>query len=105
MVFRACTSQKLVVGHRGSFCGCSPHPNGSKFCRLWLSIVNSDHAVLVIELPGDDLEGVVELLCPRESPLGLQVEAALSGKESFHAIPGPVGPLFLRMILFQMPAH
>ena len=47
---------------------------------------------LVIEPPGDDLEGVLELPCPPDPlPPNTQVEGALSGiKESVSATPTPL---------------
>ena len=48
-----------------------------------LSIVSADRAMWVVEAPGDDVEGVTELLGPRESPPSTQVEGAhLAIKES-----------------------
>ena len=60
---------------------------------LLLSILSADHAMRVIELRGDDLEGVAELPGPPEPPPPplpphTQVEGALSGiEESVHATP------------------
>ena len=56
-----------------------------------LSIVNADRAVRVVEAPGDDVEGVTELLGPPEPPPSTQVEGALSAtEESVQATPTPL---------------
>ena len=66
-------------------------PMGPSFVDYVLRVVNADHAMRVIEPPRDDLEGVIELPCPLESPPSTQVDGALSGiKESVHATPTPL---------------
>ena len=56
-----------------------------------LGIVNADRTVRAMEVPGDDVQAVTELLCPPESPRSTQVEVALSGiEESVHATPTPL---------------
>ena len=55
------------------------------------SIVNVDCAVCAVEAPGDDVEGVTEILGPLESPPNTQVEGALSAiEESVEATPTPL---------------
>ena len=59
---------KLVVEHRGTFSDVPLDPMGAGFVDYVLSIVNADCAVQVVQAPGDDVEGVTELLGPLESP-------------------------------------
>ena len=53
-------AHKPSGGSHEFFFGCLPHPNAS--------IVNADRTVRVIQSPGDDLEGVIEVLCPPVPP-------------------------------------
>ena len=89
--FQSLNIAKLVVEHRGSFSDVPLVPMGAGFVDYVLSIVIADHAVRVVEAPGDDLEGMTELPCPPESPPSTQVEGALSAtEESFEATPTPL---------------
>ena len=64
---------------------------GPSFVDYVLGIVNADPAVRVVEAPGDDVEGVIKLPCPLESPPNTQVEGALSAiEESVQATPTPL---------------
>ena len=64
---------------------------GAGFVDYVLSIVNADCAVVVVQAPGDDVEGVTEFSDPPESPPSTQVEGALSAKEdSVQATPTPL---------------
>ena len=66
--FQSLNITKLAPEHQGSFSGVPRVPMGPGFVDYVLGIVNADRAVRVVETPGDDLEGVTELLCPPESP-------------------------------------
>ena len=84
----------LVVDHQGSFSDVPLTPVGSRFVDHALSLVNADRTVQVIELRGDDLEGVTELPCPPEPPScpRTQGEGGLSGiEESIQATPTSLG--------------
>ena len=60
------------------------------FVGYVLSIVNADRYVCVIQVPGDGLEGVIELPCPPTSPPNTQVQGALSEiQQSVQATPTP----------------
>ena len=77
--------------HRGSFSDVPFDPMGPSFVDYVLGIVNVDRAVLLVEAPGDDVEGMMELPCPPKSPSSTQVEGALSAiKESVQATPTPL---------------
>ena len=81
----------MVVDHCGSFSDVPLTPMGPGFVDYSLSIVNVDCFVRVIELLGDDLEGVTEVPCPPESPPSTQVEDAISAIEaSVQATPTPL---------------
>ena len=66
--FQSLSIAKLVVEHRGTFSDVPLVPMGPGFVDHVLSIVSADRAVRVVEAPGDDVEGVTELLGPPESP-------------------------------------
>ena len=66
--FQSLHITNLVVDHRASFSDVPLTPMGPGFVDYVLSIVNVDRSVRVIEPLGDDLEGVIELPCPPESP-------------------------------------
>ena len=83
--FQSLHITNVVVDHRVLF-RCAPHPNGFQFCGLCISVVNSDRVVRVIELPGDDWEGVTQLTCPPDSPKSTQC-------------PTPKGVVSLGMVL------
>ena len=86
--FTSLNTAKLVVEHRGTFSHVPLVPMGAGFV---LSIVNADRAVRVVKAPGDDVEGVTELLGPPESPHSTQVEGAPSAiEESVQATPTPL---------------
>ena len=89
--FQSLNTAKLVVEHRGTFSDVPLVRMGANFVYYVLSIVNTDCAVRVVEAPGDDVEGVTELLGPPESPPNTQVEGALSAmEESVQATPTPL---------------
>ena len=80
-----------MVEHRGTFSAVPLVPMGADFVDYLPSIVNVDRAMRVVEAPGDDVEGVTELLGPPESPPSTQVEGALSAiEESAQATPTPL---------------
>ena len=80
-----------MVEHRGTFCDVPLIPMSAGFVDYVLNIVNADRAVRVVQAPGDDVEGVTELLGPPESPPSTQVEGALLAKEdSVQATPTPL---------------
>ena len=85
---------KPMVGHRRTFSDVPLVPMGPGFVDYVLSIVDADRAVRVVEVPGDDVEGVTELPGPPESPPPpprTQVEGALSAtEESVQATPTPL---------------
>ena len=88
--FQSWNITKLAVEHRASFSEVPLVPMGPGFVDYVLGIVNVDHAVQVVEAPGDDVEGVTELPCPRESPPSTQVEGTiLAIEESVQATPNP----------------
>ena len=62
--FQSLIIAKVAVEHRGSF----SIPMGPGFVGYVLGIVNADRAVRVVQVPGDDVEGVTELPCPPKSP-------------------------------------
>ena len=89
--FQSLNIAKLVAEHRGTFSDVPLVPMGVSFVDYVLSIVHANRAVRVIEAPGDDVEGVTELLGPPESPPSTQVEGAFSAiEESVHATPTPL---------------
>ena len=79
----------LVVDHRGSFSDFPLTPMGLGFVDYVLSIVNVDHAVRVIEPPADDLEGVIELPCPPESPQAPKLKVHFQGSRREFTPPPP----------------
>ena len=87
--FRSPHLTNLVVDHRCSFSDVPLTPLRLGFVDFVLSIVNADRAVRVIEPPGDDLEGVIELPCPpKPHPPSAQVEGSSLGiEESVQATP------------------
>ena len=91
--FQSLNIAKLAVEHQGSFSDVPLVPMGPDFVDYVLGIVNADHAMRVVEVPGDDVEGVIELPCPPEPPPppGTEVEGTLSAiEESVHATPIPL---------------
>ena len=66
--FQSLNIAKLVVEHRGTFSDVPFVPMGAGFVDNVLSIVNADRAVRVVQVPGDDVEGVTELSGPLEFP-------------------------------------
>ena len=89
--FQSLNIAKLVVEHRGIFSDVPLVPMGAGFVDYVLSIVDADHAVQVVQAPGDDVEGVTELPGPPEFPPSTQVEGALSAiEESVQATPTPL---------------
>ena len=89
--FQSLNIAKQVVEHRGTFSNVPLVPMGAGFVHYVLNIVNADRAVRVAQAPGDDVEGVIELAGPPESPPSTQVEGALSAKEdSVQATPTPL---------------
>ena len=79
--FQSLNIAKLAMEHRGSFSDVPLVPMGPGFVDYVLGIVDADRAVRVVEVPGDDVEGVTELPCPPESLPSTQVEGALSAIE------------------------
>ena len=89
--FQSLNIAKLVVEHRDTSFDVPLVPMGAGFVDYVLSIVNADRAVWVVQVRGDDVEGVTELSSPPESPPNTQVEGALSAKEeSVEATPTPL---------------
>ena len=84
--FQSLNITKVAVEHRGSFSDVPLVPMGPGFVDYVLSMVNADRAMRVVQVPGDDVEGVTELPSPSGSPLGTQVAiaapTALKGKEA-----------------------
>ena len=79
--FQSLNIAKLVMEHRGPFTDVPLVSMGPSFVDHVRSIVNVDRAVRVVEVPGDNVEGVTELPCPPESPPSTQHEGALSAIE------------------------
>ena len=82
--FQSRNIAKLAVEHRGSFSDVPLVRMGRGFVDDVLGIVNADCGVRVIEAPGDDVEGVTELPCPRDPPPPPQhpTPTPLEGKEA-----------------------
>ena len=76
--FQSSHLTNLVVDHLGSFLHVCLTPLPLGFFNYVSSIVNGDRGVWVIQLLGDDLEGVTELPCRPVSPSSTQVRGKLS---------------------------